>query len=358
MNIRKFLRLTCLTVTSLFWASCDSDTTTQGPDNSQNPESSSDEVQPYSSAEPESSAEAPESSAGPALSSSEESFPSLSSSSDVAGLSSSSAEQLVLAKDPSVTCTPFQRIEEQCPVSSEPYYSCTDLQEFLKKDTTVSEKILNAWEEKLLSCDAVEEPQTLYGIIYRTCPHYMVTYLKCSDGKTYGCYAKEDGVAYVTKKEYDETHSSSSVAESSSSSQPEDLVTNCPHDGFALFADVLAEVQKDMYKFIVSGDIYELLEGEAWFTDAAKEYMEGLLDHDKKTLKGGNFAPFYDRGDMDPMYYACKESENWFDGYIAKTKTCADGTPVETDKYKETYKALLAESFEVVFEKAKNAIVE
>ena len=357
MNIRRILRLTCLTVTSFFWASCDSDSNSQGPDNSQNPESSADEIKPYSSSEPESSAAAPESSAQPEYSSSEENFPSSSSSSEVAGQTSSSAEQLVLASNPSVTCSTFQTPVEQCPSSSGPYYSCTDLKEFLKKDTTVSEKILNAWEEKLLSCDAVEEPQTLYGIIYRTCPHYMVTYLKCSDGRTYNYYAKEDGVAYVSEKEYYETHSSSSVAESSSSSAPTDLVTNCPQDSFALFADVLAEVQKEMYELIVSGDIYALLEGETWFTDESKEYIESLLDHDKKALKG-NFAPFYDHGDMDPLYFACKNSENWFDGFIAKTKTCADGVPVETDRYKETYKALLAEAFDVVFEKAKNAVAE
>ena len=357
MNIRRILRLTCLTVTSLFWASCDSDSNAQGPDNSQNPESSADEVKPYSGSEPESSAAVPESSAQSETSSSEESLPSSSSSSDVAGQSSSSAEQLVLASNPSVSCSTVQTIVEQCPVSSEPYYSCTDLQEFLKKDTTVSEKILNAWEEKLLSCDAVEEPQTLYGIIYRTCPHVQVTYLKCSDGKTYQLYANDDGIAYVTKKEYDETHSSSSVAESSSSSAPTDLMTNCPHDGFALFADILADVQKEMYELIVSGDIYAMLEGETWFTDKSKEYVESLLDHDKKALKG-NFAPFYDHGDMDPLYFACKNSENWFDGFIAKTKTCADGVPVETDRYKETYKALLAEAFDVVFEKAKNAVAE
>ena len=361
MNIRRFLSLGFVSVASIFWASCDSESNPQTPDNSQDPESSADAAKSSSSAEPESSAAEPESSAEAVSSSSEESVPPPSSS-DIAQSSSSSVERLKLARDTSVTCSSYVFMQQQCSQSqsSEPSYSCMELQEFLKKDTTVSEKILNKWEEMLESCDAIRvmEAQPVYGIIYPVCPYVASTYLKCSDGKTYQLYANDDGIAYVTKKEYDETHSSSSVAESSSSSAPTDLVTNCPHDGFALFADILADVQKEMYELIVSGDIYAMLEGETWFTDKSKEYVESLLDHDKKALKG-NFAPFELSGfDFDPLSFVCSESDNWFDGYIAKTKTCADGTTVETDKYKETYKAIFNESFDIVFENAKNAVVE
>ena len=338
MNIRKFMSLGFVSVASLFWASCDSDSNPQTPDNSQDPESSADTAKSSASTEPESSAAEPESSAEASPSSSEESAPS--SSSDVAASSSSNAGQLKLAKDPSITCTEFQFLEQSCPSSSEPSYTCLELQDFLKKDTTVSEKILNKWEEMLESCGAIRamEAQPVYGIIYPVCPQYVATYIKCSDGMTYRPYANEDGVAYLTKEEYYETHSSSSVAESSSSSEePEDLVANCPQDSFALFTDILKEVQADIYEKI------------AWFIDSDtslpeswRTYYESILDRENRTLKG-RFAPYLADGDYDPADKggALKyESEFWFSGYIPKTQACADGEPEMTESYKKLFERI------------------
>ena len=155
MNIRRFLSLGFVSVASIFWASCDSESNPQTPDNSQDPESSADAAKSSSSAVPESSAAEPESSAEAVSSSSEESVPPPSSS-DIAQSSSSSVERLKLARDTSVTCSSYVTMQQQCSQSqsSEPSYSCMELQEFLKKDTTVSEKILNKWEE-MLECEVL-----------------------------------------------------------------------------------------------------------------------------------------------------------------------------------------------------------
>lgn len=346
MNIRRFFRLSCLSVAGLFWASCgsdsDSSTNAMGLNSGSDPESSSDALlQTSSSAEPNSSDAVPESSSSDAfgVGSSDD------ASSSSSGIeSSSSAELFRLARDPSITCTKFQFLEEQCPVSSEPYYSCTDLQEFLKKDTTVSQKILDKWEDKLLSCGAVHESETLYGVVYRVCPHYQVTYLKCSDGKTYKPYADEDGIAYITKEEYYETHSSSSVAESSSSSaQPEDLTTNCPQDSFALFYDVLADVQKELYEKIV-----KVLDENDTLPEAKKAFLDSIINREEKTLNG-NLYPYYPGQHYDLEYISLKyESNYWFDGYVAKTKTCADGMPETTALYREKYDGILQECLDLI----------
>ena len=221
-----------------------------------------------------------------------------------------------------------------------------ELQEFLKKDTTVSEKILNKWEEMLESCGAIRvmEAQPVYGIIYPVCPYIMSTYLKCSDGKTYQEYASEDGIAYVTKKEYDETHSSSSVAESSSSSEePEDMVTNCPQDTFVLFTDILKDVQADMYEKITW-----FIDSDSGLTESVKTYYESVLDRENRTLKG-RFAPYLADGNYDPADEGGtlkRESEFWFSGYIPKTQTCADGTPEITERYTHLFERIESECFE------------
>ena len=47
-----------------------------------------------------------------------------------------------------------------------------------------------------------------------------------------------------------------------------------------------------------------------------------------------------------------------FDGYIAKTKTCEDGTPVITERYKQKYDAILAECIEIIENEVKAASAE
>ena len=318
MNVRKFFSLSCLTIMGLFWASCGDDSNSQGPDNTPDPESSSG----TKSAEPESSA-GPESS---------------SLSNQIA--SSSSAKQYILASDSSITCAK-ERYSTCTNSSSNREYSCMELQDFLKKDTSITEKVLLAWEEKLESCGAVSVIAAVYGAFFDPCanaPTYTKVEMKCSDGSVYPDYRVDGDLLYKNVNEYNAAHGISS------SSVQKNLVQNCPHDEFALFADILADVQGALYERIVKS-----LEENAELSEAQKTYLEGILDHENKKLKG-NFAPYLEGDfqvdevtfDRDRFYGVY--SVNWFDGYIAKTKTCADGTPEITESYKASYDAIYAEA--------------
>ena len=218
------------------------------------------------------------------------------------------------------------------------------LQEFLKKDTTVSEKILDKWEQKLLSCNAIPRDEPVYGVIYTTCQHVSISYLDdCSDGKKYDLYGHDNGIAYLTKAEYDAVHSSSSVAVSSSSAEPEDLVTNCPQDSFAMFVDVLADVQKELYEKIVKD-----LDENDTLPEAKRAFLDSIINREKKTMNG-NLYPYGQAGqDYDVKYIFVDESDHWFNGYVAKNRTCADGTPETTDLYREKYDGILQECLDLI----------
>lgn len=351
MNIRRFIRLSCLSVMGFFWASCgsDSDSSTGAPllNPGTDPDSSSDALlQTSSSAEPNSADAVPESSS---------SDDAVTSSSDVEESSSSNDGRVKLSRDPSVTCTVKYTLGNDClsSGSSEPSYSCMQLQEFLAKDTTVSQKILDKWEEKLMSCGAVQEPEPVYGIVYTTCQHVVISYLDdCTDGKRYDLYGQDDGIAYITKAEYDEVHSSSSVAESSSSA-PEDLVTNCPRDSFAMFVDVLADVQKGLYEEIV-----EELDKNDTLPEAKRAFLDSIINREKETLRGNLFPYYWANYDYEAEYVSLKNlSDYWFDGYVAKTKTCADGTPETTELYREKYEDIFWECLNLI-EKQLDEITE
>ena len=361
MNIRKFCRLGYLTVASLFWASC-SESNPQIPTPLDPASNTSSDVS-SSGAELSSSAEvsSPSSSSSedPVMSSAEiESSSEASSSSDVASSSSaqssSGSVQYVLARDPSVTCSKSVNFIQDCPKAS-PSYSCEDLQKFLKKDTTISEKILTSWEEKLESCGVVQENAPVYGVMSPVCPIRTVNYLKCSDGKNYDLFKEENGVAYTTESEYYETHSSATESSSSvvasSSSVPEDLVKNCPKSEFVVFADILAEVQSKLYERLVKN-----IEENTALSDSVKSYLETLLDRDNKTLKG-NFSPYFPGSDQNVESTSLKwDSEEWFNGYIAKTESCADGTPVTTKRYQQKYAAIYDECLDIIGKKINDII--
>lgn len=347
MNIRRLFRLSFLSVAGFFWASCgdsNSSTGANGADDGDEPESSSvTQPQTSSSAEPESSDVAHESSSSDATSSSSDQIE-----------SSSSAKQYILASDSSVTCAKEKSTYSTCKNTSAslPSYSCMELQDFLKKDTSVTEKVLLAWEEKLESCGAVSMPVAVYGVFYDPCanaPTYTKVEMKCSNGAYYSDYRVDGDLVYKNVEEYNAAHgiSSSSVVESSSSVQ-EDLVQNCPHDEFSLFADILADVQGALYEKIVKN-----LEENTELSEAQKTYLEGVLDRENKKLKG-NFAPYLE-GDLRVEEVVLGEygthgvtSVNWFNGYIAKTKTCADGTPEITESYKASYDAIYEETLDLL----------
>ena len=186
MNIRKFWRLSCLSLTSLFWASCGTDSNPQFPvTQSANPDSSADAIDGNSSSDAALSESSSSSVAEENISSSDRGTSSSSdaamsssnvessSSVDASSASSSSeAVKYVLARDTSVTCEKNSYKRDNCP---EPSYSptCDDYKTYLGKDTTVSEKLLTSWEEKLKSCGAIREPEPVYGIVSPVCVPVM-----------------------------------------------------------------------------------------------------------------------------------------------------------------------------------------
>ena len=370
MNLRRVLRLTCLTAASFFWASCGDDSSSQSsapdpeipePDSSADA-SSDDKLSSESSKNTAlSSAEALEessSSESVEMSSAEVA----SSSSEASDGSSSSATGYVLAKDSSVTCEEETYRVAAC--SSTKGLTCSDYKKYLATDTTVSEKLLSEWESSLQFCGAVMEPAVLYGVTYDPCATAFTekVAMKCSDGSTYKDFVLDGNKVYTSIKEYNDAHgnSSSSVAEeSSSSSEEEDLVRNCPQSDFTSFADMLPDVRKGLYE-IFTDESYlaqHVYTEQNAISEAGKEYIASLLDHDNKTIKGGRLAPFVDidvPDDGSEDYMAEYNAANsWFNGYVAKTKTCDDGTPVKTDRYDSAYSAVLSDALDVIVERAK-----
>jgi hypothetical protein len=241
-----------------------------------------------------------------------------------------------LARDSSITCETFWQTVPICSKN----YDCDDLKNFLKPKQSVSEKLLTFWEEELESCGAIQLLNaTVYGI--SPCASTRMKYkMKCSNDSTYLDFITDGNLAYTSENEYNEAKGI----------VPKDLVESCPQEDFALFSDILADVQKELYKKIVD----ELMIDSS-LTEAQIKYLENLLDRENKTLKVG-LAPYYlenrpvERSNLNYM------AENWFDGYIAKTKTCEDGTPEITERYKQKYDAILAECMEIIRNNVKTAV--
>ncbi|WP_173474402.1 hypothetical protein [Fibrobacter succinogenes] len=342
MNIRKFWRLSCLTVASFFWASC-SESNPQFPvAQSANPDSSADANGEGFGDESSSPAVAPESSSSEIAAQSSSSEISVTSSAAVE--SSSSAPIYALARDSSVTC---EEIQNLVPNPRFSYSACDDYQKRLSSDMNISEKILTEWEEKLQSCEAIPEMSpAVYGIeptvSYPTV--IMETSYKCSNDSTYENCVLDDNLIYTSRQEYNEAHGISSSSSPESSSSATDLVKSCAQGDFALFVDILAEVQTALYE-----KFSKQLEENSSLNEKGKEYLEGLLDHEKKAFKA-NLAPYMLSDYYDDTYGwgMSRKTDLWFNGYIAKTKTCEDGTRVITDRYKEKYDAILAECIEII----------
>ncbi|WP_295067926.1 hypothetical protein [uncultured Fibrobacter sp.] len=356
MNIRKFWRLSCLTVASLFWASCGSDSNPQfAVAQSTNPDSSADAFGDSSSSEtafPEESSssvteENTSSSEGVASSSSDAAMSSSniesSSSADVTESSSSSEPvKYLMARDTSVTCVEGTYKQSNCPETTHSP-TCDDYKKYLGKDTSLSQKILTEWEDKLQSCGSIQEMAPVYGIVSSGCyptSYYDAPMIVCSDTRTYrNGYKIEGNLFYTSDEEYDIAHGI----------YPEDWVKSCKQDGFALFPDILADVQKKLYE-VVSGKLLE----DVVRSESEQKYLNGLLDHENKTLKG-LYEPYFS-ADIDADVFLLKDyTKHWFNGFIAKTKACADGTPEITKRYQDMYDAILAECLEIIEKKSKAA---
>ena len=347
MNIRKFWRLCYLTVASLFWASCGTDSNPQFPvAQAMNPDSSADangegfgDESSSSTAVPESSssdsAMQSSSSDAPVLSSSavESSSSEISNSSSSNVSSSSSVPLYALARDTSVSCSVKWYTVSLC----ENEYSCDELKTILGKKQSVSEKLLSSWEEKLESCEAISEDSgTLYGV--GPCVSTRMKYvMNCSNDSSYSHYQVDQKLVYTSTQEYNEAHGI----------VPEDLVESCPQGDYALFIDVLADVQKVLYEKWV-----KRLEEDSTLTEEAKMYLEGLLDHEKKALNS-SLAPYLPNGiDLyNPRMYGFemkRASKHWFNGFIAKTEACENASSATTETYQQKYDAILAECIEII----------
>jgi len=353
MNIRKFWRLSCLTVASLFWASCSESNPHFPIAQSANPDSSADAIDGNSSSDAALSESSSSSVAEENISSSDRGASSSSdaamsssnveSSSSVDASSASSSSETVkyvLARDTSVTCEKSSYKRDNCP---EPSYSptCDDYKTYLGKDTTVSEKLLTSWEEKLKSCGAIREPEPVYGIVSPVCVpvmFYDAPMFKCSNNMTYKNYKLENNLVYTSSEEYDEAHGIF----------PEDLVKSCKQDEFALFTDILADVQKKLYE-VVSGRLME----DIARPEAEQNYLESLLDRENKTLKGP-FSPYLPASYKSDSWLIKEKSSAWFTGYVAKTKACEGGDPATTEIYQQKYDAILAECLELIEKNSKN----
>ena len=354
MNIRKFWRLSCLTVASLFWASCGGDSNPQFPmAQSANPDSSADANGGSFGDESSSSTAVPESSSSEIVPQSSSSDAPASSSSAVESSSSkngsSSSAEFVLARDPSIGCQKkYYSGERIC------YESCDAVKNDLKSSAIVPGNKITYWERALESCRAMEfASSVVYGTPFDPCPNpyrFEVAF-ECSNDSTYKNWQLEDNRVYTSIEEYNEAHGISSSSAPESSSSAENLVKNCPHEDYVSFLGILADVQHELYE-----KIEQQLENGENLSEPERTYLENLLDREKKTLRASvsrllrgeySLTPYPSDLLFDDYYYKV-DSKNWFSGYIAKTKTCEDGMPVKTERYQEKYDEILAECMEII----------
>ena len=359
MDLRKVLRLSCLTVASLFWASCGDDSSSQSsapdpeiPEPDSSADASNDEKLGSATDKTPTSSESSEKLSSAEAVEESSSSEAVEMSSEAQDLSSSSETGYVLSTDTTVTCEKKAYSEPAC--SSTKGLTCDDYKKYLASDTSISEKLLSEWEDKLRSCGAVQEPAVLYGVSYNPCAtaFYEGTAMKCSNGSTYKNYRLEGNKVYL--------YSSSSSESSSSESEEEDMVHNCPQSDFETFVDMLPDVRKALYD-VLTDESYcaEFIYTERnAISEAGKAYIESLLDHENRTIKGGRLSPFFigdvpEDGSEDYLAGKALNNTTWFSGYVAKTETCSDGAPVTRKKYESLFSWVLTEAIDNIVDKAK-----
>ncbi|MBR6379078.1 MAG: hypothetical protein IKS02_03810 [Fibrobacter sp.] len=322
MNIRNVWRLCYLSLTAFFWTDCSNASSTSPP-------ASEDFIDP---------------SADIASSSTNEHLKLLLSSSSKDFLkplsSSSSTMKYVLARDSSVTCEKDSVGETLYP----PKYSCSELQELLSRDTAVYKSALKSWEDDLMSCGAIDDVTAAYGVPSVSSglditPRYVFK-MRCSNDETYVDYSVDENLIYTSWKEYYDAIGL----------KPESFVESCPQGDFALFADILADVQKQLYE-----RIEKKLEDAENISEKRKVFLEQLLDRANKKLKG-TFTPYLWTMEDYPVEEIKLNflTKNWFNGYIARTETCADGTSEMTALYQEKYAQILQECRDLINDKVNS----
>ena len=123
---------------------------------------------------------------------------------------------------------------------------------------------------------------------------------------------------------------------------------------------MLPDVRKGLYEIFTDESYlaqYVYTEQNA-ISEAGKEYIASLLDHDNKTIKGGRLSPFFigdvpEDGSEDYLAGKALNNTTWFSGYVAKTETCSDGAPVTRKKYESLFSWVLTEAIDNIVDKAK-----
>jgi hypothetical protein len=110
-----------------------------------------------------------------------------------------------------------------------------------------------------------------------------------------------------------------------------------------LFVDILADVQKELYEKIV-----KVLDENDTLPEAKKAFLDSIINREEKTLNG-NLYPYHSGQFYDLEYISLKRtSDYWFDGYVAKTRTCTEGTPETTALYRKKYDGILQECLDLI----------
>ena len=77
-------------------------------------------------------------------------------------------------------------------------------------------------------------------------------------------------------------------------------------------------------------------------------FLDSIVDREKNTLRGNLFPYYWANYDYDTEHVSVSMSDHWFNGYVAKTRTCADGTPEKTALYREKYDGILQECLDLI----------
>ena len=312
MNIRKHWKKFLIASTTLFWASCGSDSESTTAPQVQAPESSaaitsSETVEPGSSEEVANSSETG----------------SIESSSDAVQSSSSEGYKGIrLARDTSVTCVEMSNsyCAKYYSPSSPDQERSKEIRDQLRNNTTKTLEELNDLEDTLetISYEAV----ALYGVA--SCERYESTpvYVCSNVGTLYGdSYKVKDNLLYSSEEYNEKFPSSSSNAPSSDSSAPESSSVEPESSSSEAESSSSAELPSPLCtkgEFIGS---YEIRNEFAVQRDSIVNRANRDLDDTTRVALSGCFSKI-----------TFNEDKAQFEGLVAKYQTC-DGETIVNPRY-------------------------
>ena len=312
MNIRKHWKKFLIASTTLFWASCGSDSESTTAPQVQAPESSaaitsSETVEPGSSEEVANSSETGsiESSSGTAQSSSSEGY-----------------KGIRLARDTSVTCVEMSNsyCAKYYSPSSPDQERSEEIREQLKNNTTKSLEELNQLEDSLETLPF--ESPLLYGV--PSCERYESTpvYI-CSDVGTLsgGSYKVKDNLLYSYEEYNEKFPSSSSNAPKSNSSAPESSSAEPESSSSEPESSSSVETPSPLCTKSEFVSSYEIRNDFAVQRDTIVNRANRDLDDSTRIALSGCFSKI-----------TFNEDNAEFEGLVAKQQTC-DGETIVNPRY-------------------------